>query len=723
MTTPDCPIRACAHADDRQIPLPRARSPRMTGACALALSLLLGGCWGGNDDGGTASATTYTIGGSIAGLGSGGLVLANGVDTLSPASGATSFLFGTAVATGGSYAVTVQTQPVGATCSVANGSGIVAGAPIANVQVTCTPLAYTVGGSVSGLTATGLVLANGADSVAVASGATGFTLPAAVPQGASFTVTVQAQPAGEHCSLTGSTGTITAANVTSVAVACAAVSHSLGGTISGLPSAGLVLANGSDTVRPAAGDVAFTFATPVAEGGAYAVSVGTQPPGATCSIGSGTGTMGASNVVSVQVTCAANAYHVGGTIAGLTTAGLVLANGTDTVSPAANATSFTFAQTVAYAGTYSVSIQQQPAGQTCVVAGTYPATMGVADVTDVAVSCGATSSFTLVAGRETCPAPATPADGTGAGAVVPVASELAVDAAGNIFALNSFNTLQRITPAGVVTTIAGAVGQSVPADGTGPAAHFKANADGMTIDATGNVVLADGQAIRMSTAGGVVSTIAGDLFAAAYVNGAAATARFSNPNGIAIDAAGNIFVADSSNLTVRKISTTGVVSTLTGSPAGGLPGFVDGPPGTAQIAPVGIVSDGAGTLYITEPYNKAVRKIAADGTVTTIAGAGPYSSGLVDGTGGAALFGGPRHIAMGPGGNLYVLDYYSGTQAIRMVTPAGVVTTIAIGSSLVGAVGVPQPALHFSSVLPGLATDHAGNLFVAVGCALEKVGP
>jgi hypothetical protein len=729
MTTPDRHACTCPHAEDsRPLSALRVRAPRtparaFAAACALALPVLLAGCWGGGGDAGSASAS-YPIGGSIAGFSSTGLVLANGTDTLSPAPGATSFVFVTAVPAGGGYAVTVQTQPNGATCSVANGSGNVGVVAVANVQVTCVPITYSVTGSVTGLTTAGLVLANGGDAVAVAAGATGFALPTALAQGASYAVTVQAQPSGEQCSLTHSIGTISGGNVTNVAVACAATSHTLGGTISGLPSAGLVLANGSDTVSPAAGAVSFVFATPVAEGGAYAVSVTTQAAGATCSVGSGSGTMGTGDIASVQVTCAANAYHVGGTIAGLTTAGLVLANGTDTVSPAANATSFAFARTVAYGGTYSVTIQQQPAGQTCAVAGTYPATMGVVDVTDVAVTCGATSTFTLVAGQETCLTfPAVPVDGTGGGAVIPTASELAVDAAGNIFVLNFFNTLQRITPTGVVTTIAGAVNQSVPVDGTGSAAHFKANSDGMAINASGNVVLADGQAIRMSTASGVVSTIAGNLLAAAYVNGNATTARFNEPNGVAIDAAGNIFVADTDNYTVRKISTAGVVSTLTGTPGGGLPGFVDGPPGTAQLAPIGITIDSAGTLYVAESYNKAVRRIAADGTVTTIAGGGPYNAGVVDGTGSAAQFGGPRHIAMGPGGNLYVLDNYGGTQAIRMVTPAGVVTTVAIGSALVGVAGVPQPALHFSNVMPGLATDRSGNLFVAIGCAIEKVGP
>jgi hypothetical protein len=297
-----------------------ARSPRictwraaiaLTGALTLVLGL--GGCGGDGNDAASA-ATTYSVGGSVAGLTTTGLVLANGSDTASPGADATSFTFATALATGSNYAVTVQTQPANATCVVSSGSGTVGTAAVTRVAVACTPLAFMVGGSVTGLAATGLVLANGADTVTVASGATGFTLPTVVAQGASYTVTVQTQPAGEHCSLTSSTGTIAGANVTNVAVACAAVSHSLGGTISGLPSAGLVLANGSDTVSPAAGGLAFTFATPVAEGGAYAVSVQTQPSGATCSVGSGSGTMGTSNVVSVQVTCAANAYHVGGTV-------------------------------------------------------------------------------------------------------------------------------------------------------------------------------------------------------------------------------------------------------------------------------------------------------------------------------------------------------------------------------------------------------------------------
>jgi len=310
---------------------------------AAALTVGVAGCSDDSTDA-TAATATYSVGGSVSGLTTAGLVLANADDTMSVVADATGFTFATALATGSHYDVTVQTQPANATCSVSSGSGTVGAAAVTSVAVSCAPLAFAVGGSVTGLNAAGLVLANGADSVAVASGATGFVLLTQVASGASYAVTVQAQPTGEHCSMTNSTGTIAGANVTNIAIACAAASHTLGGMITGLPSAGLVLANGGDTVAPAAGDTTFTFPTPVAEGGAYAVSVRTQPTGATCSVGSGTGTMGTSDVVSVQATCAANAYHLGGTITGLTARGLILANGTDTVSPVANATSYTFAQ-------------------------------------------------------------------------------------------------------------------------------------------------------------------------------------------------------------------------------------------------------------------------------------------------------------------------------------------------------------------------------------------
>jgi hypothetical protein len=687
---------------------------------ALALGLGLVGCW---DDSG--NATAFTIGGSVGGLTTAGLVLANGSDTASPAAGATSFSFPTALAAGASYAVSVRTQPANASCVVSGGSGTVGNAAVSGIAVTCTPIAFSVGGSITGLTATGLVLANGADTLVVASGATGFTLPTAVAQGAAYTVIVQTQPAGEHCSLTSSTGTIAGANVSNVAVACAAAAHSLGGTITGLPSAGLVLANGSDTVSPAAGALAFTFANPVAEGGAYAVSVQTQPSGATCSVGSGSGTMGTSNIASVQVTCAANAYHLGGTIAGLSASGLILANGTDTVSPPSGATSFTFARTVAFGGSYSVAVQQQPSGLTCAVAGTFPATMGAGDVGNVAVTCATAAAYTPLAGHEVCTPPISQ-DGTGNGASIPGAVAIAFDAAGNVYTSSGLS-VHKITPGGVATTLAGSDGGSQPGqvDGTGAAAGFSANVNSLATDSAGNIYVGDGFMVRKVTQAGVVTTLAGQV-ANGFANGTGAAAAFGFIRGLAVDSAGNVYATDD-NSAIRKITPAGVVTTLAGSnPAiGRTPGFVDGAGLAARFAgPWGIAIDGAGNLFVVDTFNNAVRQITPAGQVTTLAGGGPAAAGYLNATGVAARFNLPDSLSIDAAGNLYVND--ANGSAVRKVTPGGVVTTVAYTDSFTANTGQPAPsgALHIVTLqYTTVVANSAGVLYFPNGCAIEKGGP
>lgn len=170
----------------------------------LLVPAWLAGCSG--DD--TAPATGRAVGGAISGLSEAGLVLANGADTVSPPSGAASFTFPVMLDAGGAYAVSVKTQPAGETCSVADASGMVVGADVANVQLSCAPNGFTVGGAIAGLTSAGLVLADGTDSLSVAANATGFTLPTPVSQGAAFAVSVKTQPSGEQCSLAQSTGSI-----------------------------------------------------------------------------------------------------------------------------------------------------------------------------------------------------------------------------------------------------------------------------------------------------------------------------------------------------------------------------------------------------------------------------------------------------------------------------------------------------------------------------------
>jgi hypothetical protein len=591
------------------------------------------------------------------------------------------------------------------------------------------PASFTVGGGVTGLSAAGLVLANGTDTVTVASSATGFTLPGAVAQGASYAITVQTQPVGEHCSVSNATGTINGTNVTNVAVACAALAHSLGGTISGLPSSGLVLSNGTDTVSPAAGALSFTFATQVAEGGAYAVAVKTQPSGATCSVGSGSGTMGTADISSIPVTCSANAYNLSGTISGLTASGLILANGTDTVSPAANAGTFSFVNKVAFGGSYSVTVQQQPTGMTCNVSGTYPATMGAGDVTNIAVTCATAAAYTALAGHEVCTAPISQ-DGTGSNASIPGVDPNAMtfDAAGNAYTSSGYS-VHKITPAGAAMTLAGSDGGGQPGqvDGTGAAAGFSANVNSLATDGAGNIFVGDQYMIRKVTQAGVVTTLAGQP-GVGFGDGTGAAAAFGFVYGLAVDSGGSVYVADGSSA-IRKVTAAGVVTTLAGSkPAVGIStGFVDGMGFAARFGfsgPRGMAIDGAGNLYVADTFNNAIRKITSAGAVTTLAGGGPGAAGYLDATGTAARFNGPDALSIDGAGNLYVTD--AGGSAARKVTPGGIVTTVAYTDSFTATTGQPAPtgALHIAtSQIMGLAVNRAGVLYFSIGCAVEKAAP
>jgi hypothetical protein len=344
----------------------------------------------------TCSSLAESLGGTISGLNGSGLVLADGSVTLSVPANATSFTLPTEVAFGSSYAVVVKTQPTGLACAVVNGSGTMPAGAVTNVSVTCTDQPFSLGGSVAGLTTGGLVLANGSDTVNVAVNAASFTLPRKVAFGGSYAVTVQTQPTGLACTVSNASGTMPAANVTSVAVVCADRSYQLGGSISGLTASGLVLANGTDTLAVASSATGFTLPTSVAYGASYAVTVQTQPTGLTCTVAGGSGTMPASNVVNVVVTCAVGTYAVGGSITGLTTSGLVLANGSDTLSVSANALGFTMPAGAASGSAYAVTIQTQPTGQLCTVANG-SGTVGNSAVSSVQVSCTSNVlSFTTV---------------------------------------------------------------------------------------------------------------------------------------------------------------------------------------------------------------------------------------------------------------------------------------------------------------------------------------
>ena len=343
-----------------------------------------------------AHAATFTIGGTLSGLNSGASVtlLDNATDSLTLTANGT-FTFATPLATGTTYKVTVGTQPTGQTCTVAAGSGTVGTKNVTTVKVTCIKT-YTIGGTASGLITGRAVtlLDNGTNALRVAANGT-FKFTKALASGAAYKVTISVQPAGETCTVTNGSGTVGTSNVTNVAVACTPNKYTIGGTVSGLSSGASVtlLDNGADALKVTANG-AFTFATPVASGSPYKVTVSVQPTGETCTVTKGAGTVVAANITTVVVTCAVKTFTIGGTVSGLGSSLSVtlLDNGSDSLTVAANG-AFTFAKKLATGATYNVTVGTQPTGETCTVTNG-SGTVGTKNVTTVSVAC-VVKTFTI----------------------------------------------------------------------------------------------------------------------------------------------------------------------------------------------------------------------------------------------------------------------------------------------------------------------------------------
>jgi len=302
------------------------------------------------------------------------------------------------------------------------------------------------------------------------------------------------------------------------------------------------------------------------------------------------------------------------------------------------------------------------------------------------------------------------ADGTGNMARFNRPFGLVVDDADNVYVADSGNgTMRKITPAGVVTTLAGLAGSEGNVDGTGSAVRFY-GPEGVSLDSVGNLYVADtgNNTIRKITPAEVVTTLAGLAGSSGSIDGTGSAARFNRPCGVAVGSAGNVFVADSDNNVIRKITPAAVVTTLAG--LAGNSGSTDGT-GSAAVFnhPQGVAVDSAGTVYVADTGNHTIRKITPAGVVTTLAGLAG-SSGSADGTGGAARFSGPSGVAVDSTGNVYVAD--SGNCTIRKVTPAGVVTTLAgLAGGLGSADGTGSAARFYQPI--GVAVDGAGNVYVA----------
>jgi len=308
------------------------------------------------------------------------------------------------------------------------------------------------------------------------------------------------------------------------------------------------------------------------------------------------------------------------------------------------------------------------------------------------------------------------ADGTGRAALFSGPDGIVVDNAGSIFVAEyESNTIRKVTPAGVVTTLAGSaqfndVGVAIggSADGAGSAARFN-SPRGAALDKAGNLYVADAgnHTIRKLTPADIVTTVAGSPGVAGSADGTGSAAQFNTLRGLAVDPAGNIYVTDLDDATIRKVTPAGVVTTLAG--LAGLSGSDDGTNSDARFyKPIGIAVDGAGNLFVADSGNQTIRKITSAGVVTTLAGLAGSTYGPPDGIGINARFESPQGLAVDASGNLFVTEALG---RIRKVTPDGVVTTIAGAMAFGSEDGIGNAARFVDPV--GIAVDRLGNIYIA----------
>ncbi len=296
--------------------------------------------------------------------------------------------------------------------------------------------------------------------------------------------------------------------------------------------------------------------------------------------------------------------------------------------------------------------------------------------------------------------------------------DVAVNTAGNLFIVDNYNQrIRKVTPGGTITTVAGSGATgfgagSFSGDG-GPATSARLNSPtGIAVDSAGNLYIADNDnyRVRKVTAAGTMSTLAGNgLFKFAGDGGPATSASLYGPSSAVVDPSGNLYITDTNNNRIRKVDASGILNTIAGN---GIPGFSgDGGPATGASlnAPRGLALDSGGNLYV--PDNLRIRRVTRAGVIDTVAGNGSYGSAGDGGPATGASFSDPRGLVVDSAGNVYVGD--AGANRVRKFAPGGTITAIA-GSGAPGFSGDGGPAASAQLNAPqGLALDAAGNLLIA----------
>jgi hypothetical protein len=296
---------------------------------------------------------------------------------------------------------------------------------------------------------------------------------------------------------------------------------------------------------------------------------------------------------------------------------------------------------------------------------------------------------------------------------------VAVDTLGNVYIADSGNGRIRKVSNGAIATIAG--GASVSFGDNGPATSAALyQPGGVAVDASGNVYIADtfDNAIR-KVSNGVITTFAGNgTFGYSGDNGPATSAALNEPYGVAVDASGNVYIADTNNTVIRKVS-GGVITTFAGNGRYGYSGD-SGPAASAQLcAPMGVAVDTAGNVYIADNNCSVIRKVS-DGIITTFAGNGTRGYSLDSGPATSTALNSPVAVAVDASGNVYIADAGIDNNAIREVSN-GWMTTFA-GNGTNGYWGDGGPATSAGLFAPtGVAVDPAGNVYISEGGPINVI--
>ena len=301
---------------------------------------------------------------------------------------------------------------------------------------------------------------------------------------------------------------------------------------------------------------------------------------------------------------------------------------------------------------------------------------------------------------------------------------IAFDSQGNLYIADGFNhRVRRVSPDGVITTIAGNGQRAFSGDG-GPAREASlAGPKGLGFDAAGNLYIADAEndRIRRVDANGNIATVAGGGEEVAE-SGMIAAAALTAPHAVAFDSAGNLYIADAYRDRILRVAQDGTYVVFAGRPDTGFSG--DGGPATQATLnlPVGLAIDAEGAVHIADMYNYRVRRVF-DGTITTIAGNGRAGFYGDDGPANLAQLNTPFGLAIDPSGNLYVADL--GNNRVRKISPSGQITTVA-GTGEKGSQGDGRQALAAQLSAPrNVAADAGGNLYISEfeGHRVRKVTP